>query len=109
MEKPSPTCHAVLSSNLSSIARSAKEEARRATEEDPEGGGGFPHFVVRLFGCSAVRLFTCSFIPSREILPSPTTTRHVICLMPRNWTEHELLIAMNVYCKLPLTRMKGVK
>jgi len=21
--------------------------------------------------------------------------------MPRNWTEHELLIAMNLYCKLP--------
>ncbi len=21
--------------------------------------------------------------------------------MPRNWTEHELLIAMNLYCRLP--------
>ncbi len=25
--------------------------------------------------------------------------------MPRNWTEHELLIAMNVYCKLPFGRL----
>jgi len=25
--------------------------------------------------------------------------------MPRNWTEHELLIAMNVYCKLPFGKL----
>jgi len=25
--------------------------------------------------------------------------------MPRNWTEHELLIAMNLYCKLPFGKL----
>jgi hypothetical protein len=68
-----------------------------------------PCLVMVQYADHELRLFGCSFIPSLEILPSPPTTRHVICLMPRNWTDHELLIAMNVYCKLPLTRMKGVK